>query len=147
MNRENLDRLVLEECAASTDAAVAAEARRRLQEREDDDALVRAVRERRGDAEDLRRNARTLWERNCATPTRVVAAVDRIAALAEEAPRTTFQEYRAIWHSEAFLKNAGWTLGQRTALRIEQRVRRWFPSVRVPGVSDLMRYRNAKASQ
>lgn len=48
MNREDLGRLVLEEFAESTEAEVAAEARRRLQEREDDDALVRTACERRG---------------------------------------------------------------------------------------------------
>lgn len=47
-SREEVRRMVLEEQTKSTDAAEAAEARQRLARDEDDDALIRAARERRG---------------------------------------------------------------------------------------------------
>ncbi|QYJ04228.1 hypothetical protein KUV85_00675 [Nocardioides panacisoli] len=47
-SREEIERMVHEEQANSTDPAEAAEARRRLAQGEDDDALFRAARERRG---------------------------------------------------------------------------------------------------
>jgi hypothetical protein len=100
---------------------------------------------RRSNADELRRNARMLWEKYCSKGRRVVAAVERIAKLSTSPTRKpSFTDYRSLWHSKAFLTNAGWNLRQRAALRIEQRVRRWFPTARIPGVTDLMRSRNAQ---
>ena len=99
---------------------------------------------RRSEADEIRFNARALWEKYCAPQRRVVAAIECLTDLAARTEkRMSFPAYREQWHSKEFLTNLGWTAPQRTALRIEQHVRRWFPSVKVPGVSPLMRYRNA----
>jgi hypothetical protein len=99
---------------------------------------------RRGDADEIRFNARALWEKYCAPNRRVVAAVECITDLAARTEaRMSYSAYRERWHSREFLTQLGWTGSQMMALRIEQRVRRWLPQARIPGVSPLMRYRNA----
>lgn len=98
----------------------------------------------RGQADEYRRNARMLWEKYCSASRRVVAAVECIAKMAAQpGQRMTYAAYRELWHSREFLERAGWTPRQQFALRMEQHLRRWFPAARVPGVSNLMRYRNA----
>lgn len=107
--------------------------------------LPEILRARRSEAEELGHNARTLWEKNLSPSRRVVALMDIIAGLARETGgRFTYEYYRELWHSRNFLKNLGWTVPQRAALRIEQHARRWFPSIKIPGVSPLMRYRNVR---
>ena len=92
------------------------------------------------------RNARALWERYLSPERRVVALFEAMWRLRSEGdPLPTFEEYRDKWHSKEFLKAVGWTKPQMAALRLEQHMRKLFPSVRVPGVSNLMRYRNTKA--
>ena len=99
---------------------------------------------RRGEADELRRNARMLWEKYCSPERRVVAAIETIARLAARpGPRVSYENYRERWHSSKFLADLGWTQRQMFALRVEQHARRWFPSAKIPGVSPLMRYRNA----
>lgn len=99
---------------------------------------------RRNEADEIRLNARMLWEKYCSPRNRVAAAIECIAKLAERpGQRISFADYRERWHSKEFLTNLGWTTRQRTALRLEQHARRWFPSARIPGVTPLMRYRNA----
>jgi len=98
----------------------------------------------RGRADEYRRNARMLWEKYCSASRRVVAAVESIAKMAAQSgDRITYASYQELWHSREFLERAGWTSRQQLALRMEQHLRRWFPTTKVPGVSNLMRYRNA----
>jgi hypothetical protein len=97
----------------------------------------------RKEGEELGRNARMLWEKYCSLERRAAAAVECIAKLAAQSRgRMSYADYRERWHSRDFLKKAGWTARQQLALRIEQHVRRHFPKAKIPGVSDLMRYRN-----
>lgn len=99
---------------------------------------------RRQEAEELGWNARMIWEKYLSANRRAVAVVEAIAKLATQpGSRRNYADYRERWHSKKFLKQAGWTPSQQLALRLEQRARRWFPSARIPGVSPLMRYRNA----
>lgn len=108
------------------------------------DHLPEILRDRRKDAEELRRNARTLWEKHCSLQRRMLSTVERLSKLAARPePRLSYQDYRERWHSKEFLTKLGWTAPQRLALRVEQHVRRWLPSARIPSVSNLMRYRNA----
>lgn len=98
-------------------------------------------------ADTYRHNARRLWEKYCAPQRSILAAVNALTSLVQNtASRRTFPEYRERWHSHTFRTQLGWTLPQRLALRAEQRVRRWIPAIKVPGVSPLMRYRNASHS-
>jgi hypothetical protein len=97
---------------------------------------------RRSDAEEYRQNARFLWEKYCSVRNRFVSTVECFAKMAERnGEERSYAAYQERWHSKTFLENAGWTLRQQFALRMEQRARRWFPSIRMPGVSNLMRYR------
>jgi hypothetical protein len=99
---------------------------------------------RKGDAEDLRRNARSLWEKYCSVENRIPAALRSFAGLAEQTrSKMTYAAYRERWHSREFMVQLGWTRPQLFALRAEQRARRFFPTAKIPGVSPLMRYRNA----
>lgn len=99
---------------------------------------------RKGEAEKLRHNARLLWERHCAPQHRAPAVLRCIAALQQQnRSPLSYAAYRERWHSKSLLKNLGWTRPQQFALRVEQRVRRWLPTAKIPGVSKLMRYRNA----
>lgn len=106
--------------------------------------LAEILRPQLPDAESLRLQARTLWEKYCAPSTRVVSVVDCIRRLAEQpGEKMSYAAYRDRWRSKEFLSQLGWTARQRLALRIEQHVRRRIPTARIPGVSSLMRYRNA----
>jgi hypothetical protein len=99
---------------------------------------------RLGDAEEYRLNARMLWEKYCSPSRRASAVVRCIANLAKHiGNRMSYDDYREIWNSKAFLKRLGWTPAQRIALRVEQHARRLHPAIKVPGVTPLMRYRNA----
>jgi hypothetical protein len=76
-------------------------------------------------AEELRHNARTLWERHCSEGRRTVAAVEAICDLAATRTRPiTFAEYRDRWRSRDFLRRCGWTRTQRLALRARQHLQR-----------------------
>lgn len=110
----------------------------------DVDRIPEILEARLGEVETLRWNARRLWEKYCSRERRVPALVERLAKLAFGArPLPTFEEYRARWRSREFLEKAGWTPRQMFALRLEQRLHRFIPGIRVPGVSGTMRYRNA----
>lgn len=104
--------------------------------------------QRQDEAEEIRRNARMLWEKYCSPKRRVVAAVESMAQLAIRSGKLmTLEDYRSRWHSKEFLKQCGWTATQQFALRLEQHARKWYPHAKLPGVSPLMRYRNAPAIQ
>lgn len=110
----------------------------------DVDRLPQILRERAPEAESLRRNARRLWEEHCSPERRAVSIVESLAALAQRpGPKLTYDAYRDRWRSRALMKNLGWTPVQRLALRLEQHLQRRIPGARMPGVSPLMRYRNA----
>lgn len=99
---------------------------------------------RRAEADQYRLNARTLWEKYFSPERRVVSTLECIRKLAEQTrERATYSAYRDHWNSREFLSKLGWNPWQKLAFRIEQHVRRWWPSAQVPGVSALMRYRNA----
>jgi hypothetical protein len=99
---------------------------------------------RRLEAEELSRNARMLWDKYLSVKRRAVGVIVAVAKLATQpGGRMNYADYRERWHSKKFLTQAGWTRRQQLALRVEQHARRWFPSVKIPGVSPLMRYRNA----
>ena len=105
--------------------------------------LPEILNNRREEAREIGRNARILWEKYCSRSRRMVAALECIATLAaSQGERLTFASLREMWHSKAFQEKCGWTTRQRLALRAEQRLRRWFPGIKIPGVSTLMRYRN-----
>jgi len=98
-----------------------------------------------GLASELQRNARLVWERYCSVQNRVTAALECLADIAAGTSGLgTFEQYREMWHSKSFRRKAGWTPTQQIALRVEQRVSRWFPGLRVPGVSASMRRSNVK---
>jgi hypothetical protein len=99
--------------------------------------------QRAREAEEIGRSARLLWEKYFSPNRRVVAALECIVQLSQLAPRFSFEELRARWRSPEFLDALGWTRRRQFALRVEQHLRRRFPNARVPGVTDLMRYRNA----
>jgi len=106
--------------------------------------LPEILQARRADAEAIGRNARMLWERYLSPSTRAVSLVQSLANFSKiNRTKPTFDAYRERWHSRELRRQLGWTFPQRTALRVEQHVRRHFPAVKVPGVSPLMRYRNA----
>lgn len=99
---------------------------------------------RRSEAAEIGRNARLLWEKYCSPRRRATAVVEAIMRLARRSgARPTFDDYRDRWHSREFLRQLGWTWPQRLGLRVEQHARRHFPNARIPGVTPLMRYRNA----
>lgn len=99
---------------------------------------------RRADAKEYAQNARTLWEKYCSPQRSIIAALRCIAQLAARpGPRPSFEDYRERWNSREFLSKLGWTGSQRLAFRMEQHVRKWIPSAKIPGVTPLMRYRNA----
>jgi hypothetical protein len=102
--------------------------------------------ERRSEAEELRRNARLIWEKYCSIENRISAALRCFASLAQQTrSKMSYGGYRARWHSREFLIQLGWTTPQQFALRAEQHTRRFFPTAKIPGVSPLMRYRNASS--
>jgi hypothetical protein len=106
--------------------------------------LPEILRARRSEAEELRQNARMLWEKYCSLERRVVGMVEVIVKLnARTYDRMSYEDYRGLWRSKDLMSKLGWTFGQQAALRVEQHARRWFPAMRIPGVSSLMRYRNA----
>jgi hypothetical protein len=100
--------------------------------------------QRKGDAATLGRNARNVWERHCAPTRRAVSMIACVQRLAEQLGNgVKYKDYRDRWHSKPFLKKLGWTTSQRLALRLEQHARKWLPTISVPGVTPLIRYRNA----
>jgi hypothetical protein len=79
----------------------------------------------RGAADELRHNARRLWEKHCSLHRRTVAAVEAVARLAGSLQhRMTYESYRRQWRSREFLRRCGWTLPQRLALRVRQYLRK-----------------------
>ena len=77
--------------------------------------------QKRHEAEAYGRNARMVWERNCSSPRRVVAALECIAKLAAQpGKRPNFSFYSAYWNSQEFLKMSGWTFRQQATLRLQQ---------------------------
>jgi hypothetical protein len=98
---------------------------------------------RRDEAEQYGRNARMVWEKHCSEKRRTVAAVERIATMAAERQGLSYAHYRELWHSKAFLLRAGWTLRQRVSLRLQQHLRRFVPSIRLPGLTPDVLKRNA----
>ena len=106
--------------------------------------LPEILRARAKDAGEIGRNARRLWEKYCSPEKRAAALIELAGTLIEGNYRMPgFEEYRERWHSSDFIRRVGWKPSQRIALRVEQHVRRVFPTARIPGVSDLMRYRNS----
>jgi hypothetical protein len=88
-------------------------------------------------AEELRHNARALWERHCSMGRRTVAAVESIRRLASNRTHPlTFSEYRERWRSREFLRRCEWTFTQRMALRARQKLRR----LKLPGTSHQTRF-------
>ena len=111
----------------------------------DVESLPEILGARRRDAAELGRNARMLWRKYCSLERRVVAAIGCLRQLATETDgRIKFADLCELWHSREFQERAGWTRRQQIALRAEQHFRRWFPAAKLPGVSDLMRYRNRR---
>jgi hypothetical protein len=98
----------------------------------------------RREAEEYRRQARLIWERNCSPKRRMIAAIECAAQLAATpAGRPSYAAYRERWHSQEFLSGIGWTFRQRVALRLQQHVRRHFPTVNLPGITPEIWQRNA----
>lgn len=98
----------------------------------------------RDQAELLGRNARKLWEDYCSPKRSVISAINCMVRLQRETGAgRTMDDCRRKWRSREFLARLGWTAPRRLALRIEQHVRRRFPAAKIPGVTALMRYRNA----
>jgi hypothetical protein len=99
---------------------------------------------RRGEAEGLGRNARALWEKYFSERRRSLSLAEAVKKLSERTePRMSYEAYRERWNSRDLLRRLGWTTKQQVALRLEQHARRFFPTAKIPGVSPLMRYRNA----